>query len=120
MGIRGLHAMFYATDAPRARAFLKDILGWPCSDVGDGWLILDTPEAEIGCHPSQKLFHELSFYCDDIEKTVAELKAKGVTFTGPIKDAGFGWTADFEIPGAGTSMVYQPKYGKSYDVVPKR
>ncbi|MGH7162951.1 MAG: VOC family protein [Planctomycetota bacterium] len=114
--IKGLHAMFYATDAAKARAFLREVLGWPCSDVGDGWLVFDAPEAEIGCHPSEKLFHELSFYCDDIEKTVAELKRKGVTFKGAVKDAGFGLVAAFELPGAGAVTLYQPKYVKRHDV----
>jgi predicted enzyme related to lactoylglutathione lyase len=112
MGIKGLHAMFYATDAQKARAFLRDVVGWKHSDVGDGWLVFDTPEAEVGCHPSEKHFHELSFYCEDIEATVAELKGRGVQFQGPVKDAGFGLITHLEIPGAGSVMLYQPKYTK--------
>ena len=37
----------------------------------------------MGCHPADRRTarpsgtHDISFYCDDIEKTVAELKATG-------------------------------------------
>lgn len=35
--IKGLHAMFYSTDAAATRAFLRDQLAFPANDVGDGW-----------------------------------------------------------------------------------
>jgi hypothetical protein len=37
--IRGVHTMFYSSDATALRAFLRDNLGFPFTDVGDGWLI---------------------------------------------------------------------------------
>ena len=43
--IRGMHAMFYSSAAPELRAFLRDKLGLDGTDVGDGWLIFDAPEA---------------------------------------------------------------------------
>jgi catechol 2,3-dioxygenase-like lactoylglutathione lyase family enzyme len=104
--------MFYTTDAEAARAFLRDKLGLPAHDVGDGWLIFDAPEVEIGCHPSEKRFHGISFYCDDIEKTVADLRDRGVTFKAPVKDQGYGLVTTFSIPGGGEVELYQPKYEK--------
>jgi catechol 2,3-dioxygenase-like lactoylglutathione lyase family enzyme len=117
--IRGMHAMFYSSEAEALRAFFRDKLGWPCSDVGDGWLIFDLPEADLGCHPVEKGEHavpsgtaDISFYCDDIEKTVAELRARGVEFTGPIADHGYGLVTHFKVPGNFQVQLYQPRYTK--------
>jgi len=51
--IRGLHAMFYSSQASELRAFLKDTLGFGATDVGGGWLIFDVPEADLGIHPTE-------------------------------------------------------------------
>src|SRR3984893_5343179 len=94
--IKGVHTMFYTSEPEALRAFLRDKLGLPATDVGEGWLIFDLPEADMGCHPADPEHgghsgrHDISFYCDDIEHTVAELKAKGVEFTGPVTDQGYG------------------------------
>jgi hypothetical protein len=48
--------------------------------------------------------------CDDIEATVAELSAKGVEFTGPPVDRGFGVVATMNVPGGGALSIYQPKH----------
>src|SRR4051812_38857933 len=103
--IRGVHTMFYSSEPEAFRAFLRDKLGFPYTDVGGGWLIFDLPEAEVGCHPVDKGTpvaagtHDISFYCDDIEKTVAELKARGVEFTDPVTDQGYGLVTHFKMPG---------------------
>ena len=39
--IRGLHGLFYSSEPEAARAFLRDKLKLPYSDVGEGWLIFD-------------------------------------------------------------------------------
>jgi catechol 2,3-dioxygenase-like lactoylglutathione lyase family enzyme len=78
MAIRGLHGLFYSKDAEASRAFLKDKLKLPHSDVGEGWLIFDVPGADLGVHPVEDPAdaggHDVSFYCDDIQGTVKELK----------------------------------------------
>jgi hypothetical protein len=110
--------MFYTSEAEALRAFLRDKLGFPCSDVGDGWLIFDLPEADMGCHPADDVdggrsgTHAISFYCDDIERTVAELKKRGVEFTAPIEDHGYGLVTFFKVPGGFELQLYQPKYEK--------
>ena len=76
--IRGVHTMFYSSEPEALRAFFRDKLGFPASDVGQGWLIFDLPEADLGCHPAEddgapSGTPHISFYCDDINKTVAEL-----------------------------------------------
>src|SRR5215467_13943506 len=94
--ICGVHTMFYSSQPEALRAFLRDKLGFSATDVGEGWLIFDLPEADMGCHPADPKegapsgTHNISFYCDDKKKTAAELKARGVTFTDSITDRGYG------------------------------
>lgn len=115
--IRGLHAMFYSTRAAELRAFFRDKLDFKGIDVGDGWLIFDLPEADLGVHPSD---HEgapsgtsdISFYCDDIQETVRELTSRGVVFTGDVEDHGYGLVTFFEAPGDFKIQLYQPRYAK--------
>src|SRR5438270_10776517 len=103
--IKGVHTMFYSSEPDALRAFLRDKLQFPFTDVGGGWLIFDLPEAEMGCHPADESegarsgTHDISFYCDDIEKTVAELKSRGVEFTEPVADQGYGLVTHFKMPG---------------------
>jgi len=116
--IRGVHTMFYSSEPEKLRAFLRDKLGLAATDVGDGWLIFDLPEADMGCHPADPKegarsgTHDISFYCDDIERTVAELKARGVDFSGPVTDRGYGLVTHFKVPGNFEVQLYQPRYSK--------
>ena len=116
--IKGVHTMFYTSQPEALRAFFRDKLRFPASDVGDGWLIFDLPEADLGCHPADPEhggpsgMPHISFYCDDIEKTVAELKARGVEFTGGIADHGYGLVTHFKVPGDFAVQLYQPRYEK--------
>lgn len=115
--IKGMHGMFYSDDAEATREFLRDKLGFPFADAGGGWLIFDMPAADLGVHPaagerSPGGTHDLSFYCDDIEETVAELEAKGVEFAREVRDDGFGYTTEIKVPGNIIVQLYQPKYAK--------
>lgn len=118
--IKGVHTMFYSSQAEEMRAFIRDTLGFSYTDVGEGWLIFNLPEADMGVHPSSETeedgktagTHNISFYCDNIEETVAELKAKGVEFTGKITDQGFGLVTLFKMPGGVVVQLYQPHYSK--------
>jgi len=117
--IKGVHTMFYSSEPEALRAFLRDKLGFPFTDVGEGWLIFDLPEADMGCHPAEAAkgatsgTHDISFYCDDIQKTVAELKGRGVEFTEPVSDQGFGLVTRFKMPGEIKVLLYQPRYVKN-------
>ena len=115
--IRGMHAMFYSSQASELRAFLRDKLGFNGTDVGGGWLIFDAPEADLGVHPTEDSqppsgTADVSFYCDDIHATVRELKAKGVEFTQAPEDHGYGFVTYFNVPGGFRVQLYQPKYAK--------
>ena len=116
--ITGVHTMFYTTKPGQLRAFLRDKLELPFTDVGEGWLIFDLPEAEMGCHPSDAKdgapagTHNVSFYCDDIQKTVKTLKKRGVKFMDEIADHGYGLVTHFKMPGGVEVQLYQPRYRK--------
>ena len=118
--IRGVHTMFYSSKAAELREFIRDKLGFRATDVGDDWLIFEVPEADMGCHPTDTEDGEpsgtqsISFYCDDIEITVAQLKAKGVEFTGDIADHGYGLVTYFKMPGDFEVQLYQPRYAKKF------
>lgn len=110
--IRGLHTMFYSPQAEELRTFFRDKLKFPYFDSSDGWLIFDAPAAEIGCHPAETRFYGLSFYCDNLERTMAILQKRGVNFTMGIRDEEWGRVTRFQIPGGGEVDLYQPKYTK--------
>jgi hypothetical protein len=116
--IRGVHTMFYSSEPEALRAFLRDKLKFPYSDVGGGWLIFDLPEADMGCHPADpgagaaSGLHNISFYCDDVQATVAELQSRGVEFTDEITDRGYGLVTHFKMPGDVEVQLYQPRYEK--------
>ena len=118
--IRGVHTMFYSSDAAGLRAFLRDKLGMPAVDIGQGWLIFPLPEADMGVHPNDPHDAEspssgtpdISFYCDDVHATVAELEARGVEFCHPVENHGYGLVTHFKAPGGFELQLYQPLYGK--------
>ena len=116
--IKGVHTMFYSSQAEELRAFIRDKLGFTYTDVGDGWLIFNLPEGDMGCHPSGTEdgkvsgTHNISFYCDDIKATVTELKGRGVEFVEGVSDQGFGLVTHFKMPGDVVVQLYQPHYSK--------
>ncbi len=116
--IRGLHGLFYSSEPEALRAFLRDQLQLPHTDVGEGWLVFDLPEADLGVHPLDESgkppsgTHDLSFYCDDIKGTVAVLKMRGVEFTQEVEDHGYGFVTYFTMPGNVRVQLYEPKYTK--------
>ena len=120
--IQGVHTMFYTSEPEALRAFIRDKLGFPCTDVGEGWLIFDLPRADMGCHPADARDGKrsgtphISFYCDDIRKTVKELSSRGVEFCGDVKDEGYGLVTHFKVPGDFEVQLYQPLYAKSETV----
>lgn len=116
--IKGIHGLFYSSKPEELRAFIRDKLGLPFSDVGDGWLIFDFPEGDLGVHPTESGDgqtsgqHNISFFTDDIRATVAELQGRGVTFDDEIADHGYGFVTHLTMPGGVQVQLYQPKYQK--------
>ena len=117
--ITAVHTLVYANDPERARAFFRDVLGWPHVDVGGGWLIFRTGPSELGIHPLEASgveHHQIALMCDDIHATVADLEAKGVEFTRAVRDDGFGLTTELVVPGGGHMELYEPRHPKAYDL----
>ena len=111
MGIVGAHVLLYTPEADALRTLLRDPLGWEHVDAGDGWLIFALPPAEIGVHPSDgSTHHELSLMCDDIEATVAELRAKGIEIRGEPEDRGYGIVTTMILPGGVAIDLYEPRH----------
>jgi hypothetical protein len=116
MAITGLHGLFYTSEADKLRAMLRDAFGFSSVDAGGGWLIFAMPPAELGVHPDEGpnfesgVRHQLSFMCDNIGKTIAELRAKGVDVAGDPKDEGYGITTMLHLPGGCEVMLYEPRH----------
>ncbi|KPM55433.1 hypothetical protein ACG83_08740 [Frankia sp. R43] len=137
--INGAHAIIYSEDATATRAFFRDVLAMPHVDAHGGWLIFRLPPGELGVHPAatpdaasgatpnpaagapaqvltaRSGHTELSLTCDDIQAAVAELTAKGATFTSDVVDQGWGLAATFAVPGAGATSLYQPRLLNAHD-----
>jgi len=109
--ITGVHALLYAENAEKVRAFFRDKLELSSVDAGGGWLIFKLPPAELGIHPAEdEGHHELYLLCDDLKVTMAELSAKGVEFSGQIHEAPWGTVTSILLPGGGSLGLYQPKH----------
>lgn len=110
--IEGVHALIYARDAEKARAFLRDVFGWPHVDAGHGWLIFAMPPSEVGIHPAMEhdpQDHHIYLMVKDVKKVVKTLEKLGHQCA-PIRDAGFGLLTSFELPGGGPIGMYQPRH----------
>jgi hypothetical protein len=116
MPIIGAHMLLYSSEAEALRAMLRDVFGFSAVDAGGGWLIFALPPAELGVHPAEGptyesgVRHQVTFMCSDIEKTVAELRAKGVQIDGEPKDEGYGITVMMTLPGDVRVMLYEPRH----------
>lgn len=115
MAIIGIHTLLYTSEPEKVRAILRDVFGFPFVEVHDGWLIFGLPPAEMGVHPAEAPHgragtHGISFMCDDIQATVKDLRAKGITIMGEPKDQGWGVTAMMALPGDCMVMLYEPRH----------
>jgi hypothetical protein len=116
MAVVGVHTLLYTPEPEALRAVLRDVFGWQHVDAGEGWLIFKLPPAEMGVHPAEGptfesgVRHQVSFMCDDIHKTIAELRAKGVTVMGEPEDEGYGITVMLNLPGNCEVMLYEPRH----------
>jgi catechol 2,3-dioxygenase-like lactoylglutathione lyase family enzyme len=123
--ITGYHSLVYSDDPDATRAFLRDVLGWGHVDAGGGWLIFKTPPSEVGIHPSggpdgqvwgTPPHHQVSLMCDDIDATLADLRAKGVEVGDGITEEDYGRVSSVVVPGAGEMMLYQPLHPLAYEL----
>ena len=68
------------------------------------------PPSELAVHPSEgSEQHEIYLMCDDIEKTIAELNAKGVE-TAAINDQRWGRLTSITLPSGQQLGIYEPRH----------
>jgi len=93
--IKGVHTMFYTSERRPSRVHPRQAR-FPWTDVGEGWLIFDLPEAtwlppadaREASTRARTTFLLLRRHPRDVE----ELRGRGVEFVGEIVDAGYGWS----------------------------
>jgi hypothetical protein len=119
MPIIGAHALLYTAEPEAVRTILRDVLELDHVDAGDGWLIFELPPAEVAVHPAGPFpndadatppHHELTFMCDDIAETVADLRSRGVQVPGEPQDRGWGIAVTVALPGGLDVMLYEPRH----------
>jgi catechol 2,3-dioxygenase-like lactoylglutathione lyase family enzyme len=110
MTVTGAHVLLYTPEADALRAVLSDTFGWRNVDAGGGWLIFALPPAEVAVHPSDTPAQELSLMCDDLEATMAELRAKGVEFRGEPHNERWGVVTTMVLPGGLEMLLYEPRH----------
>ena len=108
--ITGAHVLLYSPEADAVRSVLGDVFGFKSVDAGGGWLIFALPPAEVAVHPAEKPSHELTFMCDDLAATMAELQAMGVEFKGEPHEERWGVVATMVLPGGTEIMLYEPRH----------
>ena len=115
--LNGAHLILYSTDAEADRVFIRDVLGFPGVDAGDGWLIFKLPPAEVAVHPTDGPGkHELYLMCDDLDKTLSELTARGITISQGVSDRGWGLIASIKLPSGADLSIYQPRHPTAYNL----
>lgn len=105
--IIGAHLICYSTDAEADRKFFHDVLEFSSVDAGRGWLIFGLPPSEVAFHPGEAEKQELYLLCDELDGTMARLRAKGAEFAAPT-EARWGRLARFSLPSGATVGLYQP------------
>jgi hypothetical protein len=111
--ITGAHAIVYSRDADADRAFLRDVLGFPSTDAGGGWLIFALPPSEVAVHPAERNDrHELFLMCDDVEELVRSLRARNVECS-TIHDERWGLVTEVTLPGGGRLGIYEPRHPRA-------
>jgi hypothetical protein len=114
--ISGAHSIIYSRDAEADRRFLRDVLGLPHVDAGEGWLIFGLPPSEVAVHPGDRNdVHEFYLMCDDVVALVSQLESRGVPCT-PPQDMGWGILMQMTLPGGGKVGIYQPRHPRPESV----
>jgi hypothetical protein len=118
--IFGAHFLFYSTNPEADRAFLRDGLGFPFVDSGEGWLIFALPPAEAGVHPSDDRFSQehagrpmigavIYLMCDHLETEIKSLEARNVKCS-KIEHDDWGMSASIPLPSGAHIGLYQPTH----------
>jgi hypothetical protein len=110
--LNGAHSIIYSKRPEADRKFLRDVLGLPHVDVGDGWLVFGLPPSEVAVHPSKKNdLHEFYLMCEDVEEFVAAMRKRHIACE-PVRNLGWGLLTQVSLPGGGKLGVYQPRHAR--------
>jgi catechol 2,3-dioxygenase-like lactoylglutathione lyase family enzyme len=111
MAIVAAHMLLYTPEAEAVRAVLRDVFEWEYVEDHPGWLIFALPPSELGVHPSEgSTQHQICLMCDDLERTMAELRAKGIEFRGEPAEESFGITTTMLLPGGVKILLYESRH----------
>lgn len=116
MAIVGAHMLLYTSEPEALRGVFRDVFNFKYVDAGEGWLIFALPPAELGVHPAEGptyesgVRHQFTLMCDDINATVAELRAEGIDVEGEPEDEGWGISVVITLPGGVKVQVYEPRH----------
>lgn len=113
MAVIGAHMLLHSSEPEALRTMLRDVFGFSSVDAGGGWLIFALPPAELAVHPAEGksgAHHQISFMCDDIQKTIAHLRAKGVRIDAEPQTERWGSHVMMTLPGGVEVMLYQPRH----------
>ena len=124
--VDGAHFLLYSSDPEADRAFFRDVLKFSSVNVGEGWLIFALPPAELAVHPGNGEFVQrhanhtmlgvvLYLMTTDLEASVANLRAKGVSCT-EVDTAPWGIRTTVRLPSGGEIGLYQPKHPTAIDL----
>ena len=117
MAIVAAHMLLYTPEAEAVRAVLRDVFEWKHVEDHPGWLIFALPPSEVGVHPSDgSTEHQICLVCDDLEQTMAELRAKGIEFRGEPEEESFGVTTTMLLPGGVEILLYESRHQSPLDI----
>jgi hypothetical protein len=117
MAIVGAHMLLYTPEPEALRAVLRDVFEWEYVEDDPGWLIFALPPSELGVHPSDgSTQHQICLMCDDLGRTMAELRAKGIEFRGEPEEESFGVTTTIVLPGDVEILLYEPRHQTPLDL----
>jgi hypothetical protein len=118
--IIGAHSVIFSRKPEADRAFLRDVLGLPHVDAGDGWLIFALPPSEVAVHPARKNdVHALYLLCSDVRAFVRSMRAVGVACS-RVKKLSWGRLTRVRLPGGGELGVYEPSHARPKPRRPSR
>jgi hypothetical protein len=114
---KAAHVIIDSRSPEADRAFLRDVVGLPYVDSGDGWLIFKLPPSELAFHPTDgHSMDRLYFMCDDIEATLGTLVDAGAAISSPVTDQRWGRIAEVSLPSGTILPIYEPSHRVAYNL----
>ncbi len=108
---RLLYVIAYTTDLAGMTRFYRDEIGLESAQQNAHWADYHTGGARLGTmevHPGMACEIEISLHAPELEATVAALRARGVSFMGPIKTIPYGRLAHLRDPNGTLISLYAP------------